>query len=155
MRPSVFVVCLLDAFTPDLHLLLRSERQIKLIIRWVCRMYRMFRFLQKSNFLATWELKMTRRCFHMCFDFAVSLSQLLWCRRQWFRVFLYIFLTDAERQSWTVSLKSLRWNVREIQKKSLVNILLLLLSVICSQAAVVKLCQKNVTILFNCVYFGF
>ncbi len=50
-KPSVFMVCLLDAFTSDLHLLLLSERQIKLIIWWVCRMGRMFRFLQKSNYL--------------------------------------------------------------------------------------------------------
>ncbi len=157
MRPSVFVVCLLDAFTPDLHLLLRGESQIKLIIWWVCRMYRMFRFLQKSNFLCHMRAQNDEEMFpHVLWFCCFSLGSFSDVDVNDSEGFLYIYfwlmLRDRAEQCHRRAWDEL-WE--KIQKKSLVNILLLLLSVICSQAAVVKLCQKNVTILFICVYFGF
>ncbi len=158
MRPSVFVVCLLDAFTPDLHLLLRGERQIKLIIRWVCRMYRMFRFLQKSNFLCHMRAQNDEEMFpHVlwfcCFslgsfsDVDVNDSEVF---------FIYIFLTDAERQSWTVSPKSLRWNVRENTEKITCKHISIIIIIVChlQSSCSCQIMSKKVAILFHCVYFG-
>lgn len=149
------MVCLLDAFTSDLHLLLLSERQIKLIIWWVCRTGRMFRFLQKSNFLCHMRAQNGEEMFPyvlwFCYFSLGSFSDVdVNDSEFFFNIYIFDWCWETELNSVTEELEMKC--ERKYRKKSLVNILLL--SVICSQAAVVKLCLKNVTILFNCVYLG-